>query len=195
MNDTSIGESSELAAINEMLSSIGEPPVSTLDGSGNVDVANARRILYVTNKEIQSKGWTFNIEEGVTLQPDVFSGLIPYNADYLAMYKTGTSNPYINKAGFVYDRLQRTDVFEEGISVDLIRLRPLEEMPECFRRWIVARASRKFAFRFFGSPDVDQMLKEEEGLAQMDCNVYELDYGKYNALTGDAFITNQLNRG
>lgn len=67
-------------------------------------------------------------------------------------------------------------------------------MPECFRHWIVTRASRQFNSRFFGAPEVDGTLQEEETEAARDCFEYELDYGQYNMLDGDAFVSGQLTR-
>lgn len=193
-SDMSVGGSLELGAINEMLSSIGESPVSTLEGEANVDVANARRILHTVNREIQAKGWTFNIEQGVSLEPDVFSNLIPYELDILNMRDSSTSTPYVNMGGYVYNRLTREDRFEEPIVVDIIRQRGFDEMPECFRRWIVIKASYRFAGRFFGDPSIQQMLLQEENQARIDCNEYELDFGNFNALQGDPFIQTFLSR-
>lgn len=192
--DMNVETGEELAAVNDILASIGEPPVSTLEGDSNADVANARRILNKINRQIQSKGWTFNIEEGVTLLPDVFSKMIPFSSDYLSVMSPSGTTQYVNRGGYVYDRVARTDSFESGLSVNIIRLKPYEEMPECFRHWIVTKASRQFNSRFFGAPEVDGVLQEEEAEAARDCFEYELDYGKYNMLEGDAFVSGQLSR-
>lgn len=184
----------ELAAVNDILAAIGEPPVSTLEGDANADVANARRILNKINRSIQSRGWTFNIEEGVTLLPDVFSQMIPYASDYLSMLSNGGQSQYVNRGGYVYDRTARTDRFPNGIVVNLIRLREFDEMPECFRHLIVTKAARQFNSRFFGAPEVDGTLQEEEAEAKQACFEYELDYGNYNMLDGDAFVQGLLSR-
>ncbi|ALK86963.1 tail tubular protein A [Yersinia phage vB_YenP_AP10] len=184
----------ELAAVNDILAAIGEPPVSTLEGDANADVANARRILNKVNRSIQSRGWTFNIEEGVTLLPDVFSEMIPYNTDYLSMLSNGGQSQYVNRGGYVYDRIARTDRFPGGIVVNLIRLREFDEMPECYRHLIVTKAARQFNSRFFGAPEVDGTLQEEEAEAKQACFEYELDYGNYNMLDGDSFVQGLLSR-
>lgn len=184
----------ELAAVNDILAAIGEPPVSTLEGDANADVANARRILNKLNRQIQSKGWTFNIEEGVTLQPDVYSHMIDYSSDYLSMMSNGGKSQYINRGGYVYDRSANTDRFPNGIQVNLIRLREFDEMPECFRTLIVTKAARQFNSRFFGAPEVDGVLQEEEAEAKQACFEYELDYGNYNMLDGDSFVQGLLSR-
>ena len=192
--EMNVESASELAAINDILASIGEPPVSTLEGDDNADVSNARRILNKLNRQIQSRGWTFNIEEGVTLQPDVYSHMIDYSSDYLSMMSNGGQSQYINRGGYVYDRSANTDRFPNGIQVNLIRLREFDEMPECFRTLIVTKASRQFNSRFFGAPEVDGALQEEEAEAQRACFEYELDYGNYNMLDGDSFVQGLLSR-
>lgn len=192
--DGNIDSWEELDAINDILASIGEPPVSTLEGDGNADVANARRILNKVNRQIQSKGWTFNIEEDAQLQPDVFTKLIPFTQDLLSVMSTSGTSVYVNRGGYLYDRTLKTDQFDGPVAVSIIRLRPYGEMPDCFRHWIVTKASRQFNSRFFGAPEVDGVLQEEEAEAARDCFEYELDYGKYNMLDGDAFVSGQLSR-
>ncbi|MGV8919544.1 MAG: phage tail protein [Pseudomonas sp.] len=178
----------ELAAINDMLAAIGESPVSSLEGDVNADVANCRRILNSVNRETQAKGWAFNIEEGAELVPDAFSGLIEYMSDYLRM------STYVNRGGYVYDPATKTDTFQQSITADLIRLKNYGEMPECFRSYIVAKASRRFNIRFFGAGEIEGSLQEQEKEAWASIQEYELDYGNYNMLDGDAFTGGQISR-
>ena len=60
----------ELDAVNEILSSIGSSPVSSLEDENNVDVINAKRILKGVSKEIQARGWFFNTLEMIHLDPE-----------------------------------------------------------------------------------------------------------------------------
>lgn len=188
--ESSIESDEELQAVNDMLAAIGESPVSSLEGDPNADVANCRRLLNQVNREVQSKGWTFNIEEDASLVPDSFSGLIAYQTDYLKI----TTGTYSNRGGFVYDRTTKTDVFTQPITVTLVRLREYQEMPECFRSYIVAKASRRFNIRFFGAGEIEGSLQEQEANAWADCQEYELDYGNYNMLDGDAWTGGRISR-
>lgn len=192
--DSSLDYTEELAAVNDILAAIGESPVTSLDEDANADVANARRILNKVNRQIQSKGWTFNIDEGVSLIPDVTTNLIPFVQSYLSVLATSGTTSYVNRRGYLYDRTSRTDQFSSPVTVNLIRLRNFEEMPECFRHWIVTKAARQFNSRFFGAQDVDLMLQQEEDEAVRDCFEYELDYGRYNMLDGDTFTSGLLSR-
>jgi hypothetical protein len=182
----------ELSAINDMLAAIGESPVSSLEGDSNADVANCRRILNNVNREVQSKGWTFNIEEGALLTPDAFSGFIPYSSDYLRITVSG-GTPYVKRGDYVFDRTNNTDVFADPIQVDMIRLKDYSEMPECFRAWIVAKASQKFNMRFFGAGEIEAALQVEVDEAYRSCMEYEMDFGEFNMLDGDVFVQ-QLTR-
>ncbi|QNJ57522.1 tail tube protein A [Pseudomonas phage PlaquesPlease] len=184
--DSSLALEDELGAINDMLAAIGESPVSSLEGDPNADVANARRILQQVNREVQARGWTFNIDTDATMTPDAYTKRIAYLSSYLRITTTG-GTVYINRGGFVYDRTARTDEFTSAITVDLIRLKLFSEMPECFRSYIIAKASRRFNIRFFGADEVEQSLKEQEQDAWMQCQEYELDYGGFNMIDGDAF--------
>lgn len=192
--DMNVETGAELAAVNDILQAIGEPPVSTLEGDANADVANARRVLDKINRMIQSRGWTFNIEEGVVLMPDAFSNLIPFSDDYLSVLQDGSATPYVNRGGYLYDRNNKTDRFTGNITVTMIKLREFDEMPECFRTYIVAKAARKFNSSFFGASEVEATLADEELEARQMCMEYEMDYGVYNMLDGDNFVAGQLAR-
>lgn len=193
MDESYLTQDDELAAVNDMLAAIGESPVSSLEGDPNADVANCRRILNQVNREIQSKGWTFNIEEGASLQPNALTGLIDYLPSYLRMTNTGGTS-FINRGGYVYDRTTLTDIFTGPITVDLIRLKEYSEMPECFRSYIVAKASRRFNIRFFGAGEIEGSLQEQEADAWASIQEYELDFGGFNMLDGDSFTGGQLSR-
>lgn len=190
MQDAYFGTAAELEAINDMLAAIGESPVTTLDDEGSADVANARRILNRINRQIQAKGWTFNIDTAAILTPDADTGMIPFRPAYLSIL----GGQYINRGGFVYDKSTGEDTFSGSLTVTLITLQDYDEMPECFRQWIVVKASRQFNARFFGAEDVEAALSQEEMEARMTCNEYEMDYGAFNMLDGDAYVQGIISR-
>lgn len=192
-SDIALGSMAELDAVNEMLAAIGEPPVTTLDEELNSDVANARRILNRVNRLVQTKGWTFNIFEGLTIVGDQTTGLIQFKPTYLSLMGAGGTSTYTNRGGWVFDRVAQTDILF-SIQANLIELKDYDEMPACFRQWIVTKAARQFNSRFFGAPEVDGVLQQEEADAYQTCQEYEMDYGKFNMLDGDAFVQGLLTR-
>lgn len=192
--EANLETSDELAAVNDMLAAIGEAPVNTLEGDTNADVANARRLLNKVNTEVQSKGWAFNIEEGVQLVPDAFSQLINYLPDYLSVKSPSGSTTFVNRGGYLYDRVARTDLFTGPVEVTLIVQKSFDEMPVPFRTYIIAKASRRFNIRFFGAAEIEATLQEEEAEAWRAVQEYELEYGNYNMLEGDSWTGGRLTR-
>ena len=57
---TQITPTTELQAVNIMLSVIGEAPINTLAGSTTTDVSIAINLLNETSMSVQSMGWNFN---------------------------------------------------------------------------------------------------------------------------------------
>ena len=183
----------ELEAVNLVLSAIGESPVNTLDDNINADVANIRRILNNYNRRIQTQGWSFNTELE-TLVPDAFSKRIPWLSDWLRVLSPSGATVYRNRGGFVYDIQARDDAFENIIQVNLITLCPYMDMPEVFKQYIVAQASQKFNLSFFGDDSLSAQLEEEVTELEILCNEFDLDYGNYNMLEGDAWVSGRIGR-
>lgn len=183
----------ELEALNLVLSAIGESAVNTLDDSSNADVANIRRLLNSYNRRTQTRGWTFNTET-TPLLPDYYSKRIYFLGDWLSVLSPTGATVYRNRGGYVYDINSRSDTFEQPITVELITLCPYNEMPEVFQQWIVAMTSRKFNMSFFGDDSLDASLEDEESELQIACMEFELDYGNFNMIEGDAWVQGRIGR-
>lgn len=183
----------ELEALNLVLSAIGESAVNTLEDSANADVANIRRLLNSYNRRTQTRGWTFNTET-TELLPDYYSKRINFLGDWLSVLSPTGATVYRNRGGYVYDINSRSDTFEQPITVELITLCPYSEMPEVFQQWIVAMTSRKFNMSFFGDDSLDASLEEEENELQIACMEFELDYGNFNMIEGDAWVQGRIGR-
>lgn len=185
--------SGELDAVNDALSAIGESAVNTLDDNVNADVANIRRILNQFNRRAQTIGWVFNTEN-TTLLPDLFSKTIPFLDDYLKVLSPSGATMYRKRGGLLYDTAAQTDSFSTGVNVDLVTLTPYEDMPEIFKQYIVAQTAQRFNMSFFGDDSIDAALTEqvnELGILVME---FELDYGNFNMLDGDAWTQGRIGR-
>lgn len=66
---TPLAMTSELAAVNRLLSAISEAPISDLTNSTREDVALAVTLLKEASVEVQSLGWLFNREFGYEITP------------------------------------------------------------------------------------------------------------------------------
>lgn len=185
--------SNKLDAVNEILSAVGSSPVNSLEDELNVDVLNAVRILDSVSKEIQSRGWDFNIEGSVALLPDVDTNLVPCPNNYLRFVSSGYK--LIRRSGYFFDILSQTNEFPEGLTLDtLVRGLDFEELPEVFRKFITCRAARIFQMRYLTSDDLNKHLMTEESSAYADIIDYDLTTGNYNILNDDQYISQYIQR-
>lgn len=185
--------SNKLDAVNEILSAVGSSPVNSLEDELNVDVLNAGRILDSVSKEIQSRGWDFNIEDSVALLPDDDTNLVPCPNNYLRFVSSGYK--LIRRSGYFFDILSQTNKFPEGLTLDtLVRGLDFEELPEVFRKFITCRAARIFQMRYLTSDDLNKHLMTEESSAYADIIDYDLTTGNYNILNDDQYISQYIQR-
>jgi hypothetical protein len=185
--------SNKLDAVNEILSAVGSSPVNSLEDELNVDVLNAVRILDSVSKEIQSRGWDFNIEDSVALLPDDDTNLVPCPNNYLRFVSSGYK--LIRRSGYFFDILSQTNEFPEGLTLDtLVRGLDFEELPEVFRKFITCRAARIFQMRYLTSGDLNTHLMTEESSAYADIIDYDLTTGNYNILNDDQYISQYIQR-
>jgi len=72
--------STELDAVNQILSSVGQAPVTTLDLQ-NPEVSIVLNTLREINRQVQAEGWIFNTERDYEMIPDSTTNqiLYPYN--------------------------------------------------------------------------------------------------------------------
>jgi hypothetical protein len=176
----------ELAAVNVLLSAIGESPVSTIEGEAPEAVA-AQNLLREISLAVQSKGWPWNRDYQVALTPDV-TGRCPLPASALKLagaYPGPHSGSLVERKRFVYDNLNHSYVFEDSIIVDLVTKLAFEDMPEAARRYITIRAAQQFQGRVQTSLAVDRILNSEvtDALATLEEEVDEAE--PHNQLTGN----------
>ena len=180
----------EVEAINEILSAIGATPVNVVDDSiseyPDLDVTNARRILYSVSREVQARGWAFNTEEGVFLAPNADTGRVPYLPTYLKVLAKGYQ--FSKREGYFFDNLTREDVFPQGLVVTLVRLLNFESLPEAFKTYITARSARLFQEKYMTSDELTEVLTRDELEAYSHMIDYELESGEYNIFSNTSII-------
>lgn len=186
--------SNELDAVNEILSTVGQSPLNSLENSEkNVDTINAQRILNQVSIEVQSRGYNFNTLNDVTLQGDSFSYKIPYPSTYIRVFSTDYK--LIRKDGYFYDLESDTNQFPSGLTItELVKKVDFNDLPAIFRKYITVRASRIFQMRYLSAKEIDTHLQLEEQSAYGDIVDYELMTGNFNIFEDDQFISQQIQR-
>lgn len=161
---TQITPTTELQAINTMLSFIGESPVSAITGNIGTDVAVAINILNETSMSIQSQGWYFNREFDVTQNRDS-NNKVPLDSNCV---QAEASAPYqylyqfTIRNGFLYDLKNHTDVFTFNPKLDKVLVQQFEHLPEYARQYIVVKAARRFAARYIGANELVKLAGLDE---------------------------------
>ena len=190
-----LSPTTELEAINTMLSTIGEAPVNTVEDNGIVDAVIARQILRSTSREVQSRGWHFNTEKGFLLTPDS-EGYIPVPPTFLRIDTVdGFQNiDVVLRGNRLYDRRNHTFKFDKAIRVDAVILLPFDELPEVAREYITIRAARIFQERVVGSDLLSSFSKNDEVRALVALQEMEADTADYNILTDNYSVARVLSR-
>ena len=107
-------KTTELEAVNIMLSAIGEAPVSSLADTSLEDVTVAKNILNETIVDVQSTSYNFNSEYNYQLTPDTDGNInVPANTVYIKASSRGSTpnEDVILRGEKVYDRKDQTYVF------------------------------------------------------------------------------------
>jgi hypothetical protein len=189
----------ELEAVNIMLSTIGEAPVNNLQ-SGLVDAETAETILKNVSRDVQSHGWNFNSEPDYTVAADSSGNVILpteiVRAD-LANSETkyrSSKNEYIQRGRKMYDKVNHTYNIGKALKLDVVVLLSFDLLPEIARRYIAIKASRIFQERVVGSAELSQMNRNDEQQAWFALQEMEGDNGDYN-IFDDYSTASVLNRG
>jgi len=175
----------ELPAINQILSSCGQAPVTTLDQT-NPDVAIAYDTLLQVSREVQSEGWTFNAEYHYEMTRDASGEVaIPNNMIQIKLTENSANKEFdcIRRAGKLYDRQHHTydlsEISGDNIECDIIWEFDWVDLPEPVQNYITARASTFVSQRIVGSTDQYSMLQQQEALARALALEYETQQGQF----------------
>ena len=158
----------ELEAVNTILSTIGEAPLSTLTGSLPVDGTMAKSVLNEINREVQSMGWHFNTQPKVTLSKDAGNSTIPLATNVLRV----ELNPYLHsktdfdivqRDNILFNLVTNTSTFTEDLKdVKVVYLLDFSEIPEQAKRYITIRSARVFHDRTLGANTLHKFSSEDE---------------------------------
>lgn len=176
----------ELQAINSMLTAIGQAPITSLD-QANPEIATATLILSNVREEVLGEGWNFNSEKGYTLLADG-SGDLVVPPGILNLSVNQEDNKFrvraVQKNGKLYNTLSHS--FDWGantsISLDVVWNYDFEDLPTVFQSYIVQRAARVFAGRTIGSEKMVLFNAQDEALLRASCLAYDCTTGRHNVL-------------
>ena len=178
MASTTIDTDTELSAVNAILGAIGQSPQTTLNYN-NPEIGFIYNLLRDSNVDIQNEGWHFHSENHVKYEPDSSTNKIEIGNDILKIDVTDgwvkRNYDVVKRNGYLYDKYDHTDDWSDvtEIYLDVIRLHTFENLPEVFKRYVIAKASRMAATQLVSNPQLVQLLAQNEVLARASCLEYE----------------------
>jgi len=180
------GRTNLVEAVNVLLGAIGESPVATLEDEQNAEAMMAERVILELHKEGQTRGWTWNREEGYRFERDVSTGeiVVPANVVSFTTDRFQWAHRFQLRGLRVYDKEARTYELDVAyLEADVILFLSWDECPEAYNRWVTVRASRVFSERVLTSQAVSQSSAEQEARAWAELLRVENDQQQPNILT------------
>jgi len=175
----------ELPAVNQILASVGQAPVTTLDQT-NPDVAIAYDTLISVSREVQAEGWTFNREVYVKFTPDSDDQIVIPNNILQIDLNDEVDNQYeaVRRSGKLYEKINHTYTWDstkwsDGVRCDVVYYFDWVDLPIPIQDYIIARAAAIVSSRIVGDAQQYQILSQKEQWNRAQALEYECNQGDY----------------
>ena len=182
---TQLNTDTELSAVNSILGSIGQSPITSLTTGNalqNPEVALIHNLLMECTKDVQNEGWHFNREEHVARSPDA-SGHFTIPTNYLRFDvhegQSDRNKDVVKRQGKLYDNVGHTDVFTGELYFDITYLFDFEDVPSPIQRYIIAKAAVRSAAQIVSNENLVQLLQLQEQQAKATALDYDCDQGDH----------------
>lgn len=173
----------ELDAINIMLATVGEAPVSDID-TNNPEVGLAYITLRQVLREVCSEGWDFNFDHSYPLTPETNGEIpIPDNAIRLTVSRAYDAWAETTiREGKLYNKREYTSIFNGTVYVDVKWLIDFEDLPSPFQDYVAQRAARVFAGRSQANPQMVAAAAVDEERLRNNCITWDTGNRQPNML-------------
>ena len=185
---TTVDLDTELSAVNTILGSIGQAPISTLDYD-NPEIAFIYNLLKESNQDVQNEGWHFNRENHVKQMTGTDNKIV-IDSSYIRIDnedewdKTRNFVRRKDSDGLwkVYDKVDHTFEFpdDDYFYFNYVRLLNFEDIPAPFQRYIIYKASGRAAVQLVSNAQLLRMMQTFETQARGACMEYECNQGDHN---------------
>lgn len=168
----------KLNIINSMLSAVGDDPVTSPDSQYPAAIT-ANAALDRIDVEMQSKGWWFNRDYGVTLSATV-AGEVIVPSTALEVIPT-TDIPVIQRGTRLYNNALHTFVIGEAVVVNMVSQLPIDQLPEVAKIYLMAKAIHRFYVDDDGDTEKMSQYLREVNVAWLALQQEHLKQLKLNA--------------
>jgi len=197
-------KTTELEAVNTILSSVGEPPIVSLTGTQGADATIARNILTEVSREVQSQGWHFNTLYDQRFSPNTSNEITLADEVLRVDNYSGRSGSttigglsedrsVVQRGDKLFDKTNNTFTFTSSIQMTVVYLYEFEEMPEPARRYVTIKAARIFQDRMVGSQKSHMFTMQDEMRCMSTLKEFEGDTADRSIFDNDD-VFNIINR-
>ena len=190
MTTTTVTIDTELSAVNAILGSIGQSPISGIDFN-NPEISFIYNILKEVNQDVQNEGWTFNLEYHIKENVNASDNKIIIGSDVIRIDNTDEwdrTRDFVRRKDTddgiwkMYDRVNHTFEYpdDDYFYVNKVRLLNFEDIPTCFQRYIIYKASGRAAVQLVSNAQLQQMLGTYELQSRAACMEYECNQGDHS---------------
>ena len=186
---TPIATDTELSAVNSILGSIGQSPITQLRSttgaliSTNPEISFIFNLLVETTKDVLNEGWHFNTEEHIEIQPDankniiIPTNMLRYDIHDGQMFR---DRDVVKREGKLYNKVDHTFEFSSPVFIDATYLYDFEDVPSAFQRYIIAKASTRAATQLVGDVNLVKLLQTQEAQTRANVMEYDTQQGDHN---------------
>ena len=185
---TTVDLDTELSAVNTILGSIGQSPISTLDFD-NPEIAFIYNLLKESNQDVQTEGWVFNRENHIKQYTGSDNKII-IDSTYVRIDMEDSwdkTRDFVRRKDTdgvwkLYDKVNHTFEYpdDDYFHVNVVRLLEFEDIPTVFQRYIIYKAAGRAAVQLVANPQLQQMMSTFEGQARAACMEYECNQGDHS---------------
>lgn len=181
----------ELEAVNIMLGTIGQAPITSLERTGLLDAEIAQQVLAEVNRAVQMEGWHWNREENFPLPANTDGEVVvPSNVlEIEPVEQVSRLRKLTLRGNRIYDKETFSFNIGETLRYNMTVLLKFTELPEYARRYITLRSARVLQERMLMSDVVDAYAEKQERIARAMLERAEHRTANHNMVTGtyDAF--------
>ena len=188
MTTTTTTLDTELSAVNSILGSIGQSPIASIDFT-NPEISFVYNILKESNQDIQSEGWTFNLEYHIKNSSKTSNKFI-IPSDVIRIDRDDSwdrTRDFVRRKDSdglwkVYDRVNHTFEFpdDDYFYFNYVRLLDFDDIPAPFQRYIIYKACGRAAVQLVSNAELQKMMATFETQSRAACMEYECNQGDHN---------------
>lgn len=176
----------KLNVVNDMLATLGEAPLNSLEEDHPLTAA-ALRVLNTVNLQEQAREWWFN-KEMITLPADPITGVVVVPADAISCDPIDIALPYTQRGARLYDNATGTYVIGKAVACNLVRLVEFDDLPILARAYISIMCQQQFQIDYDGDATKAVTLASNVGKAYAVLNAEHIRNSGSNFLQAPSIV-------